>query len=304
MVPDGLYKILGQYKDDIHWFCRSCQATAGKLFMVILQIQKKVDHLEKEQLRLKKELQAEFTQSITLLDKALASTNARLSDLEKLVQHTTGDVISAVDERIKDQIDKKFDKSCVDEHGKVSFAAVLTKEVGQKFAEVGQATEQLREEKEIVARSNNLVFYLVPESDFATHRTRIEEDRKFIDDLCNDVFGVPLAENDVSNMYRLGKNPTEAAQRQDHPRPLLVTMKDYQTKQRIMANVSCLRDIGNRYAPIGVAHDLTPHQRAENKSLLDKARQDLVAEQKDPKNYRLFIVTRENQRVVVTKLRH
>jgi hypothetical protein len=60
--------------------------------------------------------------------------------------------------------------------------------------EVGQVTGQLREERDMAARTNNITFYIVPESDFAMYRTRVEEDRKFIDDICNDLFGVPLAD--------------------------------------------------------------------------------------------------------------
>jgi hypothetical protein len=134
------------------------------------------------------------------------------------------------------------------------------KEVEQNIAEVGQVNEQLREETDMAARTNKIIFYKVPEYDFATYCTRIEEDRKFIDDICNNIFGVPLADNDPTNIYRLGQYPTEVSQHRDYPRPLQVTMKDSQIRQRILANVSCLRGIGNCFAPIGVSHDLTPHQ--------------------------------------------
>ena len=68
-----------------------------------------------------------------------------------------------------------------------------------------------------------------------------------------------------------------------------------------MANAPRLKEATDCYANVGISHDLTPKQRAENKSLLDAEKQKLVAANQDPKNYKMFIVTRDNCRVVITK---
>ena len=78
-------------------------------------------------------------------------------------------------------------------------------------------------------------------------------------------------------------------------------MKDGLAKRRIMANVSHLRDASDCFSTVGLSEDLTPKQRAENKSLLAEARNKLIADNKDPKNYRFLIVTRDNQRTVITR---
>jgi hypothetical protein len=77
----------------------------------------------------KKELQAEFTHSTIVLDRELSKTNNRLEDLENLVpvRNTTDDLMAAMEERTKDHIEKKFDKSCVDGQSKLSFASVVVK---------------------------------------------------------------------------------------------------------------------------------------------------------------------------------
>lgn len=303
LVQDALYKLLGQYKDDVHWYCKACQAAAGKLFAMLLQIQKRMDKLEQDQIRMKKELQAEVMQSVATLDKELSDMNMRLAEVEVRVQDSMTDLDVVINQRVKEHFDRKFDKSCVDGEGKLSFAGVVAKEVENKMAEVEQVTEQFREDRDVALRSNNIILYRIPESDFVTFRTRIGEDRKFIDELCNDALGVSLADDDITNMYRLGRRPDDAAQRSAKPRPLLVTFRDAQVKRRIMANVACLRDTSERYSHIGISHDLTPKQRVENKTLLDNAKQKLVSDNKDPKNYRLLIAKRDIQRVVIPKPR-
>ena len=135
-------------------------------------------------------------------------------------------------------------------------------------------------------------------------QTRISEDRKFLDELGNDVFSVSLSEDDIINMHRLGRRSSDASQRSANPRPLLVALKNSRVKNRIMSNAANLRDANDRYSVIGLSHDLTPKQRAENKQLLDDAKQKLQSENKDPKNYRLLIVTRDNQRSVISRLIH
>lgn len=166
---------------------------------------------------------------------------------------------------------------------------------------VEKVTEQLREDKDLAARVSNAIFYRVPESDSSVFNTRISEDRTFIDNLCADALDTNLADNDVVNMYRLGRRPLDADWRSSHPRPLLVTFKDAHIKRRIMANAPRLKEATDQCADIGISNDLTPKQRAENKSLLDAERQKLIDAKQDPKNYKMFIVTRDNRRVVITK---
>ena len=155
---------------------------------------------------------------------------------------------------------------------------MLAKEVENKFAAVEQATEQLKENRNTESRVNNIVIYQVPDSDSTVFQTRISEDRKFLDEFCNDVFSVSLSDDDIINMHRLGRCSPEASQRSANPRLLLAAFKDNRVKHRIMSNAANLRDANDRYSVIGLSHDLTPKQRAENKQLLDDAKQKLQSE--------------------------
>lgn len=115
------------------------------------------------------------------------------------------------------------------------------------------------------------------------------------------MFGLSLAADDVSNMFHLGRRSTDSTQRKDHPRPLLITLKDNLKKRRIMSDVGKLKDASDRFAAVGISNDLTPKQREENRHLLEDAKQRLLSDNKDPKNFKFLIVTRENQRIVITK---
>lgn len=236
--------------------------------------------------------------AISEMSAAIASLEARLVSK---IEHDVSTAISAQFSAFEARLGASHAPVPTSEQFPYLTAAMAPAQNDSLVGAVEKVSEQLREDKDLAARLSNAIFYRVPESDSSVFNTRISEDRTFIDSLCADVLDTNLADNDVVNMYRLGRRPPDADRRSSHPRPLLVTFKDAHIKRRVMANAPRLKEATDLYADIGISSDLTPKQRAENKSLLDAERQKLIDAKQDPKNYKMFIVTRDNRRVVITK---
>ena len=128
-------------------------------------------------------------------------------------------------------------------------------------------TQQIGEDKEIAARKLNIVLYRVPESSCRTQEENKNDDINFFELFCQEGLGVDVKGNDVSKIFRLGKKET------DKVRPLLIGLKDQDTKSLIMKNLKNLKDAINRYKQVSVAHDLTPLQRQQVKVLLEQSKE-------------------------------
>ena len=112
-------------------------------------------------------------------------------------------------------------------------------------------------------------------------------DMLFLHELCNDVLGVTVVSGDLEGMYRLGKREVGKV------RPLLVKFSNEELKRRVMGRTKELRNAGDKFKGISVAHDLTPKQRALVKEVRQKAMGDLQAEQQDgsgSENIRIIVV--------------
>lgn len=74
---------------------------------------------------------------------------------------------------------------------------------------------------------------------------------------------------EVKNVVRLGKTNSDNTK----PRPLKVTLKNKEDVQKVMANLTKLKDAEEKFRRISVTKDLTQEERAQIKQKVEEARQ-------------------------------
>ena len=122
---------------------------------------------------------------------------------------------------------------------------------------------------------------------------------KFITDMLFDVFHINIQEGDIEKIFRLGRFSRDA----ETARPLLVRFKDLSMKEKVMTNVVMLRQADSQFTSVNIAHDLTPKQREEIKTMISAAKKEYVDNGNDDvENYR-FVVVGQGPRQKVIKLR-
>jgi len=113
------------------------------------------------------------------------------------------------------------------------------------------------------------------------------------------VFRVKLKDSDIYRMYRLGRWSSDA----QVVIPILVSFRDVEMKQLIMANIRDLKQAEDRFKGVGISQDLPPKEREEIKRMLADAKSDHEANNPgDSVNYK-FLVVGQGQRKKVIKVK-
>jgi hypothetical protein len=231
------------------------------------------------------------------LEADVADFGNRIGGLEKesRTRDEQGDKITAA----LATLEKRMDDLVRKENGGGGASATATEAVDGKI--VREATErtverQLREDRAIEDRKNNIILYRVPESEASEFSTRMKEDRRFVDDMCAEVFGIKL-EDEITKMFRLGKKSEDS----ETARPVLISFRDQKTKEEILNKTRMLNEAEAKFKAIGIAQDLTPGQREEAKKMVREAVEQLVSEGEQPENYRIFVTYRGTQPKLVKK---
>src|SRR6218665_1267475 len=73
---------------------------------------------------------------------------------------------------------------------------------------------------------------------------------------------------DIKKVFRLGKPSTEGKQR-----PLLIEFRDAAIKNRVLENLSKLRDADEQLRQISVTHDMTEGEREQCRELVKECRE-------------------------------
>ena len=189
-----------------------------------------------------------------------------------------------VEEKVVEKIDEKLDEKVADlvskEEVKELVAAKIEEQLDTKIEESidskvdGLATNQdkgeictniLKEIKERESRANKLIIHGMKESESEVAQTRDEEDKEQVQRI--------MAEIDINEtnikIRRLGKKE------QGKNRPVQLTVKDAETKSKIIGNAKKLKNSAS-YKEIGISHDLTKLQREEIKNLRGQAREKSI----------------------------
>ena len=150
------------------------------------------------------------------------------------------------------------------------------------------------EERDMERRKKNIIIYRVPEKKIDNVSERKDSDAVFVKDLLDGVFNLTVQEGDIVKMYRLGRWA------EDKARPLLVSFKNVERKDIIMANLRNLRQPIEKFRGISISLDLHPKEREDRKRLVAEAKQEHIANGNDEvENYRFMVVGNGPRRRVI-----
>jgi len=116
---------------------------------------------------------------------------------------------------------------------------------------------------------------------------RKADDKTFVRDLLDGSFDMKIEDSDIEKMYRLGH------WEDGKTRPHLVTFKNLEQKETVMANLRKLKERTTKFQNVCIAHDLSPKERQEIKDMVNDAKREHAASSTDDvENYRFLVVGR------------
>jgi len=306
-LTDDMYDhLVSDSKVTLKWFCESCDKTvmdkgspAGQkekldhLLSVTEKIDTRIKQLEEKLGALGNQLEAR----ITAVEEHMKPVNAVIEKLDSKIKQLEEN-FGSLDNQLEARI------SAVEHHMKPLNAATASEKENAipdeellKHAIQEEVNRKVEEEKDLEKRRKNIIMYRVPEKKTDDVSERKNSDEVFVKDLLDGVFNMKMYDGDIERMYRLGRWS------EDKARPLLVTLKNADQKDFIMANLKNLRQPIEKFKGIGISHDLHPKEREERRRLVEEAKQDHVANASDNVgNYR-FIVVGNGQRRKVIKIK-
>src|SRR6267154_393378 len=191
------------------------------------------------------------------------------------------DQVASADTKLETAIEAKLDDSVGSIKNELtpSWASLVSQEVTHQFERVSKDVSSVQsvlddtrkmatEERERESRSHNIIIYRVPESDIKEDRPK--DDKTFCLELLNVVLGVDTSDSELS-IFRVGKKDT-------NNRPLMVKFREKTLKNRVMENLSKLKNADQRFKNISITHDLTLNERADLKILLEEAKKKQIEE--------------------------
>jgi hypothetical protein len=81
-VLDPMYKVMSQYRKDLHWFCKGCSGGVEKLLAALGRLQGKIDKIEEEMLRLHNDFQLEISTAVKEFRSEIQQVDNRLRQCE------------------------------------------------------------------------------------------------------------------------------------------------------------------------------------------------------------------------------
>src|SRR6218665_2374285 len=191
----------------------------------------------------------------------------RIADLEKRSESQEKRIC---DQELRiEQLAEKLDKFNAREEAEMAcrpntekpeaWTEIVKKRVNEELREVTQKVQVVEkrialqaEEDKMKERKNNVIIHRMAESQAAEDKDRNAEDRKSVINLLNNVLNVPCEDKvDIKKVFRHGKPSTAGKQR-----PLHIKFRDAAIKNRVLENLSKLRDADEQLRQISVTHDM------------------------------------------------
>ena len=266
------------------WFCQDCIAPASKLIKNISTIQQRQDELDNEMTKSKirqSAIEGEVNENKRILDN-LHKNMSSMSDQLKEIQTELAskhDVPNQWSDIVSQAVDDKLERVVV--------------EISEVEKTINDTRKKAIEVKDTEDRSTNIILYRVPECPPGNYEEIIKHDTDFCIDMCRDVFGLDVQNDDVSRVYRLGK-------RGQSPRPVLIRLSSRLLKNRIMESAFRLRNAEDKYKGVIIAHDMTKQQREECKKLVKEAKD---SESQEPSGEYIFRVRGAPEEMKIVKIR-
>jgi len=163
------------------------------------------------------------------------------------------------------------------EQNPVNFSEIVKQQVTESLEAVSddlhdvknsieQTKEQAAEQRDKENRRNNIILYRVPESDDMRAEERNKADVAFCLQLFNNCLHTSITEDDLINVFRLGRN-----QDPDTPRPVMIQFAIYTSKNLIMESLYRLKHAEQKFKGVVISHDMTKTERDECKRSVAEA---------------------------------
>jgi len=227
------YEFLTKQTSNIHWYCDTCDITASTLLITLASLKTNQEKLTMEVNEIKEQLSEE-------------SMNIRI---DQRINHALKNV----------QEDSEW--STIVKNSLQQPQAIATNQLEEKQI-VRQSVKEIEERK---SRRPNMIIY-----HYAEHKSQLKEERQKHDLEIVKSLGETLSMNlepEINKIYRLGKIKENGS-----PRPLLVALKDEQTKKKLFGQLQSLKECSKPLCEISVQHDMTPTERQESKLLFEEAK--------------------------------
>ena len=197
------------------------------------------------------------------LDRQYKEQRQRIDELEKVMTkltEKTTEEIKGKTETWSEKVSKKVDEELKAVNDKVKIV--------EERIELHAEEEKLKERKR-----NNIIIHRMEESKATETKEKNNEDRQEVIFLINEVLRVPCEDKtDIRSVYRLGKES-------DKDRPLLVEFKEGTLKNKVMENLSKLRNAEQKHKRISVTHDMTKTEREQCRELVKQSKEKQKADE-------------------------
>ena len=190
-----------------------------------------------------------------MLNHSMKEMDSRMEQMETKLQ-TAELERKVLAEKVKNMESKnrQVDENVQKMEGKVASGMEKAKE---------EVKDEMRDEmKKREEKKDNIVIYGVKESEETEGPKRKEEDESMVKKMATAID--VNVEGKIKGSYRAGK---------DHPRPLVVTIEDDETREKILANARRMSG-KDEWKKVFVAHDLTWRQREEARKEEKKLKDD------------------------------
>ena len=250
----------------VMWFCQDCMGPATQMIKNISAIQKRQEDIEEE---LKQATRRMNSMELEIKDNK-KDTDSKINDNQKEIKDLEKEMS---DMNVKLQMVQE-DVSM--NHENVKWSDIVNQAVDSKLETVSAGinmmeksieetrikTQEIRDKED---RRNNIILYNVPESQPGSYEEVMKHDNEYFLQMCEEVFGLDVAKEDVKKLYRIGRRGTVA-------RPLFIQLSSGMLKNNIMETTFKLRKV-EKFKHIIVAHDMTKMEREECKRLVGEAKE-------------------------------
>lgn len=242
---DEEYKALDKMKG-ILWFCEMCRED---LIITLDSVENMVRHtkdVKEEMVLLRREVAKVKSGSGSLEDEV-----REMKALKNELMDMKSDILKEMKQSLKKEVAENI-KECLQQD--------ITECIKQ------QVLQDLKEKEDKENRSKNIVIYGVPES----KANNLDEKERDDTNACCDIIenGVKVKEFRVIRVKRLGKEEENV----NRNRPMLVELKDSESKWNIIKNAKNLKTAHHSFHRIFIALDQTKKEREESKSLREQLR--------------------------------
>jgi hypothetical protein len=269
-ISEDVFQVL--QRENIHWYCLTCNKSLGTILTTMKRILLNQEDTENE---LK-----EFDKCVTRMDTQLKENKNKLSILEadinslkKEKEFYKKELKTAKDEMKSALCD--IEKKREDDWPKLNekkWADIASIQVEKKLYTVSSDLQTVQtaisEANEKESRRNNIIIYNVTERADGTVEDKHKEDKSFVLQLMTSL-NTGVAEEDIKNIYRLGKKSDDGKFR-----PLLVQFNSRLAKNLAMDNLYRLKNIEARFKGVTISHDMTVKvkEREECRKLVEEAK--------------------------------